>query len=235
MKKIVLLSVLCVMAFGFDPLGLVFGAPEKRSGLNYGAAIEGGVAIGEVMKKAKGSYIDKSTASYAAHTLLNDQKNATPKKVSPADAFAEAFLLQAMGVSILSKKEALQTLNNGCYNYDKYMSKAAAQQYYTAMSTIGEKGDLMTLAALADPKTRKSVKMIGIKDEQIISDKIDVIVASCSGLAMYYKKNGNKKKANELVNIGAKNACSFAISKESKTECEAKTKEGLTELLNEMP
>lgn len=230
MKKIILIFAFYAVAFGFDPLGLVLGEPEKKSGLNIGAGIEGGMAIGEIMKKAKGSYIDKGVALHATQTLLKGEQ-----KVASKNDLFEALMTQMVGMEILTKKQALQILNNGCYNYDKYMSKAAAQQYYTAISVIANKGDLMTLAALADPKTRKSVKMIEISDEKLKEFKWEAILDSCGGLAAYYKKNGNEKKADEIMNTGAKNACSFASSKESKAECEAKTKEGLTQLLNEMP
>ena len=227
MKKIVLAVAFCAVAFGFGPLDLVFGASEKKSAPDYEGMIKGGVAIADIMIKAKGSYLTSNKQAYATVVLL--AKNKMSRK--------ELLGGSLQGLGNLNNKQALQMLNDGCYNYDKYMSKAAAQQYYTAERMIARNNaeDLLNLTMLANPKTKKDVKMDEIKDEQIISDKIDVIVASCSGLAMYYKKNGNKKKANELVNIGAKNACSFAISKESKTECEAKTKEGLTELLNEMP
>lgn len=165
MKKIVLICALCVAAFGFFKSCSEYETYEEREKCRKetGKMIgEGAVGLSEIMSKAPGDYLSEMKLQSAASVLLEGDKKSK-------NSVAMSMLGQSM-----SKKQALKVLTDGCYNTDKVMSKSAAQQYYTAqkmMKLTGKPKAMLNLAALANPKTRNSVKMVEVSDEQLISDK----------------------------------------------------------------
>lgn len=224
MRKIILICALCVAAFGFFKSCSEYETYEEREKCRKetGKMIgEGAVALSEIMSKAPGDYLSEMKLQSAASVLLEGDKKS---KISVA--------MSMLGQS-MSKKQALKVLTDGCYNTDKVMSKSAAQQYYTAqkmMKLTGKPNAMLNLSALANPKTRNSVKMVEVSDEQLISDKSTAIWSSCLFLAAHYKND--EKKANNAIETGAKKIC--ALSPKPGAQCIADTKQSMREALNEM-
>ena len=67
------------------------------------------------------------------------------------------------------------------------------------LKLTGKPKAMLNLSALANPKTRNSVKMVEVSDEQLISDKSTAIWSSCLFLAAHYKND--EKKANNAIDL----------------------------------
>lgn len=208
MKKIVLVCTLCVAAFGFFKSCSEYETYEEREKCRKetGKMIgEGAVALSNIVSNLP-TYISSANMACAGGMLLSAEKTTT------------SFVCKGQ---FKDKKQALKMLNDGCYNVDNLITREKAEIFYTAqfMMKRNNASDMLNLALLADPKTRKDVKMIEVSDKQINDDKRAVILSSCAYLATY-------KKDNAIVDDGIKKACNLYPEKNS-AECAADMKKRL--------